>query len=166
MIDDGGPEVHDDPTLEREGKESFCTARVAICVTGNSLSRQVPIYCKLVRFILQQTFRLCSHGNPFARRRNGFVVERLAGVDVVCIVVELKAKMLHLSVFHLAATSLIPAECCEQFFLLFLRDKLRKKPETFRQGNVLPRIFHWWSRCHKSQVERTRVTQTDLPIHF
>ena len=30
MIDDGGPEVHDDPTLEREGKESFCTARVAV----------------------------------------------------------------------------------------------------------------------------------------
>ena len=23
-----------------------------------------PIYCKLVRFILQQTLRLCSHGNP------------------------------------------------------------------------------------------------------
>ena len=29
MIDDR-PEVHDDPTLEREGKESFCTARVAV----------------------------------------------------------------------------------------------------------------------------------------
>ena len=28
MIDDR-PEVHDDPTLEREGKESFCAARVA-----------------------------------------------------------------------------------------------------------------------------------------
>ena len=36
------------------------------------------------------------------------------------------------------------------------------QPETFRQGNVLPRIFHWWSRRHKSQVERTCVTQTNL----
>ena len=29
-IVDGRPEIHDDPTLEREGEESFCAARVAV----------------------------------------------------------------------------------------------------------------------------------------
>ena len=41
-------------------------------------------------------WKRCCSWRPFARRRNGLVVERLAGVDVICIVVELKAKMLHL----------------------------------------------------------------------
>ena len=82
-----------------------------ICVAGNSLSRQVPaiqkfgqtlqgtvliftevlkirqksatapIYCELVRFILQQTLRLCTHGNPFDVR---LVVKVLLFVETFC----------------------------------------------------------------------------------